>query len=108
MSNKIRPLTPSEVESKFLEQIPDQVIEAVNELLLMKSGGSSSYISIPQEELVLLIVEKMGIDKNLIYERRWLNFEPLFEMAGWSVEHDSPGYNESYKASFKFRKNLTR
>lgn len=34
--------------------------------------------------------------------QHWLNFEGAYRRAGWKVEFDKPGYNESYPATFKF------
>ncbi len=37
-----------------------------------------------------------------LFEKGWLDVEPIFKKAGWDVEYDKPGYNESYPATFKF------
>ena len=34
----------------------------------------------------------------------WINIEDIYRKAGWHVEYDKPGYNETYEASFVFRK----
>ncbi len=40
---------------------------------------------------------------NKIYERGWLNVEPIFEEAGWEVHYDKPSFNESGDARFEFK-----
>ncbi len=39
-----------------------------------------------------------------IYERHLLDVEPSYRAEGWEVEYDKPGYNETYEATFTFRK----
>jgi hypothetical protein len=39
-----------------------------------------------------------------VYAKGWLNFEAIYEEAGWKVVYDKPGYNETYDANFTFTK----
>lgn len=101
----MKAITPREAKAKKTEAIPDVVIEAFNELILAYFDGDSA--TIEQDEVVKLIVKK-GISKNNIFERHYLDIEPIFEAAGWKVEYDKPGFNETYEATFTFKKKRSK
>jgi len=42
-------------------------------------------------------LKAFDIDKN-----NWLDVGKIYENAGWKVEYDRPGFNESYEATFSF------
>ena len=76
------------------------VIETWNELIAEKfSGGAATFTA---NELVNRICENMMCDTQTVFDKGWLNLEPLFEKAGWSVKYDKPGFDESYAARFIF------
>jgi hypothetical protein len=81
--------------------IPPQVIEAVNELILRKA---SNYFSLMISDVKRAISDKMGIPQVEI-EAHWLDFEPVYRDAGWTVYYDRPGYNESYEGFYQFKTN---
>lgn len=55
-----------------------------------------------QSEIIAgLILE--GYQKQEILGNGWLDFEVVYEEAGWDVVYDKPGYNESYGANFTFK-----
>ena len=101
----IRAITPS--EARATKVIPEFVLETVNELIVKKLGKSNS-VSFTQEELINALFSKKGIPstntsfRQRIFENHWLDFESIYEEAGWRVVYDRPGYNENYEASFKF------
>lgn len=43
-----------------------------------------------------------------VFKKGWLNVEYLFRAAGWEVQYDKPGYNETYEAYFTFSKKVKR
>lgn len=47
-------------------------------------------------------VECLSDCENLIYSRKWLDFEPLFKDVGWDVEYIGPTYYETFDAYFNF------
>lgn len=98
----IKPIKPSEVIKKKKESLPDEVIESFNELIAEKWNGNQAKIS--QKEVASLISSKLDIQKEAIYEKHWLDVEDIFRKAGWHVEYDQPGYNESYEPYFIFEK----
>lgn len=97
----VKPITPHEIQDIKNLEIPDSIIESVNELIVKYWNGSSA--SFKQPELLERVLEK---DKTLtsqkIFSEHLFDFEPLFRNQGWVVEYDKPGYNESYEAYFKF------
>lgn len=98
-----KPIKPHEVVAAKITTIPNGVIEAFNELIVKNWNGRSA--TIRQDDIVCLIKYKIAhVSSQDIYTKHWLDVEQLFESAGWKVEYDKPGYNESYPATFKFSK----
>jgi hypothetical protein len=96
-----KPITPAEVVKLKVTLIPDLVIEAFNELIAENySGGYSSFT----EKKVVARIVKKGISSTEAYANHWLDVEDLYRSIGWKVEYDKPGYNESYDATFTFKK----
>lgn len=93
----VRPITPKEAASG--PPIPDVVIETVNRYL--QDLGGSRRIVLHQNRLLRLL-EEQGLSREDIFEKGWLNFEPLFIEAGWNVTYDKPGYCEEGEAMFIF------
>lgn len=94
----VKPLKPSEVQVAKNESIPQEVIEAVNKMIVKKWNGRCARFT--QDELLVTI----QLDREAIFQNKLLDFEPLYREAGWKVEFDQPGFNESYDASFTFTK----
>lgn len=101
MSN-VKPITPKEVSSKREASIPDAVLEVFNDLIVKHWSGSSA--TIKQDEAAKIIAKKLKCSEEKLYENHWMDVEPIYKKAGWSVKYDKPGYNESYDAYFVFSK----
>lgn len=105
----VAPITPKEAQKQHLAKvIPEEVYEAVNELL--SERYSNSEMIIYQDEVVSKAIEKMQADGTSVpvedfFTYHWLDFEPVYEEAGWIVSFEKPAYNESFKAHWTFRKN---
>lgn len=97
---EVKPISPDEITSKKLATIPPEVIEIVNNIIATKWTGSSARFK--QEELVDMIVEKLNVSKDVIFDKHWLDFEDIYREKGWRVFYDKPAYNESYPATFEF------
>ena len=95
------PITPDEVAANKRNVIPQAVFDIVDRLLTEKFSNGRA--TIKQEEIVTALVAK-GYNRNEIFDRHWLDFEEVYRSAGWKVEYDKPGYNESYDAFFVFTK----
>lgn len=100
----VKALSPKDVNDALAQgvNLPDGVIEAVNELLI--KNGSSKYITLRQCDVVHAISERMGVTKDTIYNNKWLDFEDFYRAAGWKVSYDKPAYNETYEPTFEFIK----
>lgn len=97
----MKPITPDEARQQKLTRIPDEVIISVNELIVEKLT-SSNYASFTQDELINRIISKSKLSRDEIFNKHYLDFEPIYQKAGWKVEYDKPAYNETYNATFKF------
>ncbi len=98
---KVRPIKPREVAAQKKQSFPDAALESFNELIVEKYDGDSAKIE--QKEVVARMVRK-GLKRNAIFDNCWLDVEEMYESAGWKVDYDKPGYNESYEASFTFER----
>jgi hypothetical protein len=105
MANKVKPIKPSEVASKKGSDFPDAVFEAFNELIARDFHEGSA--TVLQSDVVELMIKK-GLKREEIYEHGWLNVEEAYRAAGWGVEYDKPGYNETYRADFTFTARKSR
>lgn len=97
----VKPFSPKEAEEAKISNIPDEVLEAVNELL---SESYSSRIVLLQDKVINRVISKMeNISRQDIFENKWLDFEPVYRKQGWCVEYDKPAYNDSYGAHWVFK-----
>ncbi len=103
MTNKVKPITPAEARQKQVEQIPDFVFEAFNELIAQKIGDHKS-VTILLKDAIGLIMKKAppNTTENMLLASNWLDVEQAYSDAGWRVGFDSPGYGDSYPSQFKF------
>ena len=97
----VEPISPSDVK----KIIPDFVIEAVNQLIMEKWDG---YEAVILQDDIMDIVSSDDPDNDKpsrreVFDKGWLDFEPLYREKGWDVEYDKPAYNEFYKAKFIFK-----
>lgn len=99
------PVTPGKVIDEHAKGsfIPQEVVEAVNELLL-ENGGRGGAVQIMQKAIIERVQQKLpGLTSQEIYKRKYLDFEKLFQTYGWTVTYDGPAYNESYEPYFMFK-----
>lgn len=94
------PIKPQDVAKSKATVFPEVVFDAFNELITQEFANG--YATIKQDDVVRLMVTK-GLKREDIYQKGWLNVEAAYQAAGWDVEYDKPGYNESYPATFTFR-----
>ncbi len=96
--------SPNEARKAKATLIPDEVIEAFNELIALSLENDIARVS--QCELLNLIERKFRQNNKPLYHRNdviekgWLNIEPLYEDAGWEVTYDRSGMGECYEASW--------
>lgn len=90
-------------------QIPDEVICAVNKLLVKRHAASTIFIYIDDiiDEANKFFADagKEVPERNTYFENNFLDIEHLYEANGWkSVRYDRPHYSDSYKPRFIFIK----
>lgn len=96
------PIKPDEVVSKKAVSLPKEVIEAFNELIAKHWNGTTS--TFKMEEVELLICNKLDCRSEYLYRNHFMDVEDIYRAEGWAVYFDKPGYNESYSATYEFRK----
>lgn len=101
----VEPIRPDEVSEAKKIQIPDAVFETFNELIAEKFSGNSAVIK--QVEIMDRLKQKGYINRQLIFDSHWLDVEGIYQQAGWTVDYEKPGYNESGEAFFTFSKGKT-
>ncbi len=95
-----KPITPQEVGAAKVAHIPAAVFDAFNaEIARHFTNGSAT---VRQEAVERRLIEG-GLPRSEIFEAGWLNVEEAYRSAGWKVEYDKPGYNETGEATFKFK-----
>lgn len=92
----MKPVTPEDIKNNY---IPDNIIEAINELILENFDGTKSRVPL------------FDIRKNIIswygenFPSRYLNFEEAYENAGWNVTREYDDfYSKTIAYIFKERK----
>jgi hypothetical protein len=97
---KLKPITPREARAGRLISIPDGVVKVVNALIVEKFDGKRAVVR--QDDILAAIESEHGYSRETVIAKRWLDFEDLFEQAGWKVTYDSPAYNETGPSLFRF------
>lgn len=94
----VKPLSPDEV----VYNIPDFVIETVNQMIKNKYRGKS--FTFKAKELIELgrSTGKAGTNKDWFGEK-WMDFEDLYRDMGWKVKYEQPSYGDSnFDAYYEF------
>lgn len=99
-----------DVQEKFIEEIPDIIIETVNNLIL-KNFEPSNERSLVYQEDILNATDKAGLSRDEIFDKHWLDIELLYEQQGWDVDYfDSPKFawedDGNFKTYFEFKKKV--
>lgn len=101
------PIRPDQVLKAKAAQIPEFVFEAFNAMITKNWNGRSARVD--QSE-VLAEIRFRQVDAEPRYRgldpfvEHWLDVESVYRTAGWRVDYDKPGFNESYEAFFVFEK----
>lgn len=89
----INPITPGTAVAHKRGLIPDEVIKAFNDLIAIHFDGNRAEFR--QEEAVRAILESGAVpDRQGVFDRHWLDVEPVYRAAGWTVAYDKPGYDK--------------
>jgi len=104
MKSKVKPIAPEKITKKKEDFIPDEVIEAFNEIIVEKWNGTQSFFR--TKEVVSKIKKKLKLNRtDKIYDNHWLDVEGIYIKLGWVVKYDSPCYGGlDFEPFFKFSK----
>lgn len=98
---QVKPITPEEAKKCREDYIPAEVIEVTNELICKYLSNRRARFT--QDELVSEILKRMpNLSSQDLFYHKYLDFEPLFEEAGWNVEYHKPSYGDNFAAFFIF------
>ena len=101
----VKPITPKELDT--VRRIPEQVITIVNDMIRENYDGTRAVIE--QDALLEKICLVMAVnDRQMIFDKGWLNFEKFYQKAGWKVEYFSPDRGETGRTGFSFVKKTRR
>ena len=96
-----KPISPGDMAGLEGTFVPDEVIEATNQLIAEKWNGYSA--TILMSELCERARTIMQIP-NRNFKSKELDIKYVFRKAGWDVEFNRPGFNEAYAANWVFTK----
>ena len=101
----MKPITPQKVEQIRIHEMPEAIIQAVNELIVRSWNGSSATVKV--EEIVDQYYRVSGEERNAatrkqLFDKHYLDIEPAYREAGWKVKFESPDYTESFPSYFVF------
>jgi len=96
----INPIAPQEVELNVTK--PDEVIQVFNDLIQENWDGRKSCFRL--KAVADRVSEAMEITLPEVFDRHYLDVEPIYRRIGWRVKYDEPGFNETYPATFTFSK----
>lgn len=101
----VKPFTPAQARATKLSNIPHEMIAAVNQLIAENLQGDRGKVRavVKQKDIIARFKGLSGVESDqTVYDNNWLDFEPIFRDAGWSVAYDKPAYCEDYPATFTF------
>lgn len=100
--NKVQPITPKELDETLEKSFPEAVIMAFNQLLKENYRGKGS-VTIQQKDVINLILKlDESLSKNVIFDKKYLDVEPLYRKHGWKVKYESPDRDENFDSFFVF------
>lgn len=97
----IKPITPKEIVDNIDKTIPEIVIQSVNNFIRKNYRNGQAFIL--QSDIVDEIVRLENLKENpisnihdVIFKNHWLDFEFIYNKAGWNVTHEKSAYTENY------------
>lgn len=98
---RVEPIKPKDIIDNLDDIIHPAIIKAVNFLLKEQFRGGST--AIKQKDIEAKAMEFCSdLTSKEIYDKKHMNFEKVFEKAGWIVKYAKPDWDENYDAYFKF------
>jgi hypothetical protein len=97
---RVEPIKPKDILDNLEDVIHPAVVQAVNELLKEQFRGGSC--TIKQKDIESRAKKISGVTSTEIYDKKWMDFEPIFRKAGWKVSYNSPDRDEDFDSYFSF------
>ena len=96
----VLPIKPHEIAN----EIPDFVINGANECIKNHYSELTKTSHFTVNELIYYIFQyaPKDLQRQELFDKGWLDIEPLYRRAGWKVEYDKPAYYEDYQPNFTF------
>jgi len=102
MSDNHPAITPDDVRLHAIDNLPDSIFEAMNELLI-KNYRSGDTITVECGELVNTVINNSDLTADYLYNSNVLkNFIQVYEEIGWSVAFYTPGQKENFAEHWIF------
>lgn len=98
------PIKPKEVGKRKNASIPEEVFTVFNDLIVKHWDEDGKFAEIKQGEALSLIARAMDYTRETVIDKGLLDVESAYRKAGWKVDYDRPGFNETYEATFRFYK----
>ena len=95
-----KPITPDEVGAAKVVHTPAAVFDAFNAEIAKEFTSGAAKV---KQNAVMERLVAGGLQRSEVFVMGWLNIEEAYRAAGWQVEYDKPGYNETGEAYFTFR-----
>jgi hypothetical protein len=98
-----KPILPDEIPEEKKKQLPPEIIEAFNFLIAQNYNSDSRCANVSQPDVIDEIHKRLQIERQEIFNRKYLDVEDIYRKEGWLVSYDKPVYYESYNAYFLFK-----
>jgi hypothetical protein len=98
----MKPITPQEVIEHKIKEIPDEVIDVWNKIIVEKWRESAAIVY--KDEITKRIANTLNIDVNKVYDFGYLDIKVIYKNFGWNVEYYKPYFDESFRPYFTFIK----
>jgi hypothetical protein len=77
-------VAPEECKEQWAQTFPNEVITAINGLLTA-TGYQEKHVFRPEQ--VRTALGAIGLDTTTIIRNGYMNFEPIYQAAGWDVQY---------------------
>lgn len=96
-----KPITPEQAREKFVKNIPDIIIDAINELIVEHYSPTKRSSSVKQDEILDKV--KDVYPRQTVFDNNWLDIEDIYRSQGWKVKYEKPSYGDcDFDAYFLF------
>lgn len=101
-TKSVKPITPEEAKGRIKNFIPQAIIKAVNECISEKFRNNGSFNILQKDIIAKALTFDDKLTSNIIFEKKYLDFEYLYQEAGWKITYDKPVRDENFDAFFTF------